>query len=114
MATWLKLLIGLAVATAAVLALVELSRKRSSAVATDTGSAPALASGLSNMWAVSDSLQQTHINTLSAQVSEKVSRADVAQMIQQALATLPAGTGSGSTEEDIDLIARFNARYNQN
>lgn len=111
MRPWIKLVIGLTLVGAALAALLYLSRRKTTVSASGSETSPALAS---SMWAVSDALQQTHLNTLTAQVNDKVTRADVALMIQQALQNLPT-TGSGSEPtQDVDLIARFNARYNQN
>lgn len=108
MRTWLKLLIGLVVVGAGVAALIYLTRRKTNSTpeVLSAEKTPALASKL---WAVSDALQQSQLTSLTGQLSDKVTRDDVAQMIQQALTSLPP-TGSAPTQ-DVDLIARFNARY---
>ncbi len=81
---------------AAIAALLVLSRRRTTTdTATGDANSPALAS---SMWAVSDALQQSHLNALADQVATIPTRADVTALIDQALSKLPIGPAFTRTD----------------
>ncbi|WP_461097762.1 hypothetical protein [Spirosoma luteolum] len=118
MKNWIKLVLGLLLVGAGLGLVVYLNRRKpagNTAVALTTAPAttPALAQ---SAWAVSDALQQTHLNALADQVANAVSRSELASMMDQfkkELATLqPApGTGTGiDPADDADFVALFNSQ----